>query len=558
MNTDSSFFIYICGYGSYVKQPNIHLKTKTMKKTLLSLIAVLVLTLGSYAQWVEQASGFATASRGIQDMQVVDANTVWATAYDGATPTNACSDFTRTINGGALWTAGTVTGSTGTSIANITAISATEAWTCHYYPSGTGTKDGIYHTTDGGATWTQQTTATFSNASSFPDCAWFWDANNGYCVGDPINGDFEIYTTSNGGTTWTLVAGANIPNPVSGEFGVVGYQSVVGNTVWFGTNKGRIYKSIDKGLNWTVSQITVSGWAAKYVEPRFKDALHGIAMDKSQGTTGALVETSDGGTTWTAITATGHTFTNDFAYIPGSPNTYVTTGADATNSAAGVTYSFDGGHTWLDMTATIGTQFLATTWLNDSTAWAGGFNADATTGGMYVFQGALAQPVSGFSSPDTALMLGGQAHFTNTSTGHPTTYAWTFTGGTPSSSALQTPPTITYSTPGDFDVKLVVTNDYGSNTKIQTGYVHVGGVGINEHSRTSVSIFPNPASAFTNITANGNIREVQVFNLVGQVVLSQTIGSKSATLNTSALPTGVYSVKVTLNEGSVTKKLVVN
>lgn len=525
-----------------------------MKKTLLTLVAVLAITLGSYAQWIEQASGFSAASRGITDIQALDANTVWAVAYDGTAPTNPCVDFTRTLNGGTLWTAGTVTPGAGTSIANISAVSATKAWTIHYYQSGSGTKDGVYYTSDGGATWTQQTTATFSNSASFPDAIWFWDENNGYCMGDPINGDFEIYTTSNGGTTWTLVPGANIPNPVSGEFGIVGYQSVIGNTVWFGTNKGRIFKSTDKGLNWTVAQIP--GWTAKYVEPRFIDADHGVAMDKSSGTTGALAETFDGGATWTVATHVGNSFTNDFAWVPGSENTLVTTGADATNNAAGVTYSFDGGHNFADMANTIGTQFLATDWIDASTAWAGGFSADATTSGMYVFDGTLEEPVADFTAEDTAIMLGGQVQFTDLSSGA-ASWAWTFTGGTPASSALQNPPLITYNTPGEYNVSLTVSSDWGTSTLAKNGFIYVGGVGINDHSRAIVSIFPNPVQESMNVSANNTIVNVQVVNLVGQVVLTQTIDSKTASINTSNLKPGVYNVRINLADGTINKKIVV-
>jgi PKD repeat protein len=533
----------------------IHQNHLVMKKTLLSLFVMLALTMGAYAQWLEQASGFSTASRGIQDMQAVDANIVWAAAYDGTNPTGSCFDFTKTLNGGNLWTAGTVTGATGTSIACISAVDGSNAWTCHYYPSGTGTKDGIYHTSDGGTTWTQQTTATFSNSASFPNCVWFWDANNGYCMGDPISGDFEIYTTTNGGTTWVQVPGANIPNPVSGEFGIVGYQWVVGNTVWFGTNKGRVYKSVDKGLNWTVATV---GALAGYISPFMKDADYGFVMNKDNGTAGELAVTTDGGATWAAAATTGNVFTNDMTYVPGTPGTWVTTGADATNNAAGVTYSFDDGLTWQDMDATIGVQFLATAWLDNATAWAGGFNTDATTGGMYVFDGELATPIADFEAGDTAIALGGQVTFTSTSTGGPTSYLWTFQGGVPGTSTAMNPPAITYSAPGAYDVTLKVTGEWGSNTLVKTDYIYVGGVGMNELSQASVSIYPNPAKDVLTIQGTNNIQEVKLINQVGQVVLTQKVDAQNATLYLSNVRTGVYNLQVKMAEGFVNKKVVVN
>jgi len=528
-----------------------------MKKTLLSLITILAFSLSTYAQWVEQNTRFTAASRGIQDVCVVDGNTVWASAYDGTAPTNACQDVCFTTNGGTLWTPKTVSNATGTAIANISAVSATKAWTMHYYPSGSGTKDGPYYTGDGGTTWTQQTTATFSASASFPDCIWFWDANTGYCFGDPIGtpASFEIYTTANGGTTWTAVPAANKPAPLTGEFGIVGYQSIVGNTVWFGTNLGRIYKSIDQGLHWTVA--SCPPLANIYIEPFFKNANFGLVMDKGSTTSGFLAMTTDGGATFTARNNTGNTFTNDMAYVPGSAQTWVTTGADATNSAAGVTYSFDDGATFNDMPATIGTQFLATGWYNDSVGYAGAFNTDATTGGMYKFVGHLAP--ANFTASDTAIAQGDHVTFTCTvPTINTATFLWTFQGGAPASSTLKNPPAITYSTHGNYNVTLRITNDWGVTTKLKTGYIYVGGTGINEQSAANVTVFPNPVTDVLNIKSDMNIQSVNMVNLLGQTVITKTVDAQQITLNTTGFRSGVYTLQIRMADGFINKKIVVN
>lgn len=85
-----------------------------MKKILLS-ISFFSLTFFSNAQsWVEQGPTFPAAQRGINEITIVDANTVWCLGYDGE-PISAShpetlniQEFTRTIDGGVTWISGTI------------------------------------------------------------------------------------------------------------------------------------------------------------------------------------------------------------------------------------------------------------------------------------------------------------------------------------------------------------------------------------------------------------------------------------------------------------------
>ena len=93
-----------------------------MKRILLSFIAVMALSLGTFAQlWITQNTNLAE-SRGITYMFSVNANIVWAAAYDGVTPTAPCQDFAKTLDGGNTWTPGTITGATGLCIADMVAV----------------------------------------------------------------------------------------------------------------------------------------------------------------------------------------------------------------------------------------------------------------------------------------------------------------------------------------------------------------------------------------------------------------------------------------------------
>jgi PKD repeat protein len=330
---------------------------------------------GAPSLWIKQNSGFQVSSRGINQIFVVDANTVWAKAYDGINPVNYIQEFTRTNNGGTTWNPGTITftGSTNYAISNIHAFDYNTAYACMFPVTGAG--GAIVKTTDGGTTWTKQPSADFSN--SWANFVHFFDANNGICMGDPTKTtgtEFFIYTTSNGGATWTAVPNANIPNSLASETGIVNLFSAVGNTIWFSTTKGRIFKSTDKGLNWTA---TATGFTHTFTT-EFKDANVGIAVLDTLPY--SMSKTNDGGATWTPMAPTGYVVKRPIlAFVPGTTSTWFDV---AYYPSTGSTYSKDDGATFVNIDS--GSVKLTTVaFLNASTGWAGGFNLSATDDGIY-------------------------------------------------------------------------------------------------------------------------------------------------------------------------------
>ena len=96
----------------------------------------------------------------------------------------------------------------------------------------------------------------FGSPTSFPDVVYFWDSLHGCAIGDPVNNKFEIYTSENGGDDWNQVAPSSLPPAVFAEFCYEGSYAVSGNNIWFGTNKGKMYHSGDRGHSWTNSPPT--------------------------------------------------------------------------------------------------------------------------------------------------------------------------------------------------------------------------------------------------------------------------------------------------------------
>lgn len=126
-------------------------------------------------------------------------------------------------------------------------------------------------------------------------------------------------------------------------------------------------------------------------------------------------------------------------------------------------------------------------------------------------------PVADFSGSPTTVIVGNNVQFTDLSVNNPTSWLWTFDGGTTTSNTVQNP-VVTYNTAGTYPVVLTATNSLGSDTETKAGYITVNETGTycESHSNsnaldwiTSVAIseFSNPSgvsfySDFTGMTIN--------------------------------------------------------
>ncbi|MFN0176386.1 MAG: PKD domain-containing protein [Saprospiraceae bacterium] len=93
-----------------------------------------------------------------------------------------------------------------------------------------------------------------------------------------------------------------------------------------------------------------------------------------------------------------------------------------------------------------------------------------TTTQTVVIQGS--PPVPNISADHTSGCLPFIAQFTDQSAGEPSSWIWTFQGGTPGTSTNQNP-LISYSAAGTYDVTLEVTNIFGTSTKVFQAYITV-------------------------------------------------------------------------------------
>lgn len=376
--------IHYAKAGSYKVTLTVSDGTHSNTETKTNYILVYPLISGA---WQPQSTGFTNQSTGINYISIVNPDVVWANAYDGSGNDANLQEFTKTVNGGDTWKPGTYTGVPSSyTVSCIMAIDTTHAWIA-MYSNNSLAHGGIYATADGGKTWSHQATASFGDAASFPDIVYFWDGQHGVCMGDPVNSHFEIYTTDNGGVNWNRVPPGNIPSSPSGEYGYVNLYDTYGDIIWFGTNKGRVFKSIDRGHHWTVATTGLSDFS----NLSFHNDSIGIGTQttysQSSGTILAfkMVRSKDGGKTWTVVTPQGPVFKSDVEAVPEAPGLLVSTGISQDLAQSGSAYSLDDGDTWTMLDDSI--QYTTVKFYNSAVGWAGGFTESATTRGIWKWLG---------------------------------------------------------------------------------------------------------------------------------------------------------------------------
>lgn len=221
-----------------------------MKKFFTMLICLA--SLFARAQFVEQPLNYPGPGYWPYYISIADPEHVWVgTIHEDGIP---CSWAVHTADGGNSWILDTIPVP---GLPVCSSIASVDSGTCFYVFTDAAAGGGsIWKTTDQGETWTNLTTTQFSGG--FANFYHPFTADTGVAMGDPVDGYFEIQVTCNGGATWQRVPESQIPPPLTGEYGYMDCYSAVGNSVWFTTNKGRCYKSTDRGLNWAVTQVFVA------------------------------------------------------------------------------------------------------------------------------------------------------------------------------------------------------------------------------------------------------------------------------------------------------------
>jgi PKD repeat protein len=151
-------------------------------------------------------------------------------------------------------------------------------------------------------------------------------------------------------------------------------------------------------------------------------------------------------------------------------------------------------------------------------------------------------PVAHFTTNQTLINSGAAINFTDLSTGNPTIWNWTFTGGNPSSSNLKNPQNIVYSTPGIYPVSLTVGNANANNSLTKNSYIIVAPIAEFKASKTVIS-----TGESINFTDNSTVisqPSSRLWTFTGGNPATSTQKNPS---NINYSQAGTYKVSLTIN-----------
>lgn len=276
----------------------------------------------------------------------------------------------------------------------------------------------------------------------------------------------------------------------------------------------------------------------------------------TSATTEAITVTTSGSYTVTVTDNNSCSATSTATVVNVSSAPTPTINASATAACSGETVT---------LTASTADSYL---WSNNATTQAiqvtatGNFTVTTTNSDACDGVGASAPTAVTFTATPTAAgsftVNGNVVTFSNSSTGA-TSYSWDFGDFTNSSASA---PVHAFAANGSYTVELTAIN--GNCTDTQSFTVAIT-VSLEElEGVENINVYPNPATesfvvAFDN--QNNQAVTIEMIDQMGRTIQSNTIeqsGVQVSEFNTMNVSNGMYSIRISSNGNSLTKRMVVN
>lgn len=223
--------------------------------------------------------------------------------------------FLKTVDGGTNWLPVTNLPNNPGAICGLDAVGSTTIYGCGAYFSPAF----IIKSTDSGTTWTSKDMSAYATALVEIQ---FLDENVGYASGANASGGV-ILKTLDGGETWSSIYNTNIPGEYVWKLQLLPSNSnvVFGSVEANAPHNGRMLRSLDSGANWISKEVPYISVQAV----GFLTETHGWmgGYTSTLGTNFPILETQDGGDTWTDTGVGGNLnriffLSNNLAYASGA------------------------------------------------------------------------------------------------------------------------------------------------------------------------------------------------------------------------------------------------
>lgn len=281
-------------------------------------------------------------------------------------------------------------------------------------------------------------------------------------------GKANLYQSTNSGTTWTALGATT-----GGTGNFVQCHYARSNPAYiYAIKQNAVFRSTNGGTSFTNVTGTLPTTAAmSYIYTSTTDPTR-VYVTYSGYVSGTKVYMStDAGATWTNYsTGLPNLPVNCIVYQNATPNgVYV--GTDV-----GVYYRDDNNATWVNFFTGLPNVIVDELEIQYTV---GKIRAATYGRGIWesdLFSSGSSAPVADFTSNYTSGCPGICIQFTDISSFSPTSWSWSFQGGTPATSTSQNP-LICYNTPGTYSVTLTATNANGTDTETKTTYITISSAG---------------------------------------------------------------------------------
>lgn len=288
--------------------------------------------------------------------------------------------------------------------------------------------------------------------------------------------------STNGPTSWSWTFDGGTPSTSTGQNPVVTYNTVGTYTVTLTVSNAQ-GSDTETGTNYITVQDTGSSYCESSGNSYNYEWIAGVQVGDLNHSSGALGYADYTGQTAALTAGANVTVSLTPGFASGSYSEYwsiwIDYNMDGDFDDPGEGVFSDSGSSTVSGSFTVPSSAAGVTRMRVSMRYGsspsacGSFDyGEVEDYSVDIGGGTVQPPTAGFIAASTSIGVGESVAFTDQSTNGPTSWSWTFDGGSPSSSSAQNP-TVIYNTVGTYNVTLTVTNSAGSDTETRTGYIAV-------------------------------------------------------------------------------------